>query len=184
MDPKLRDDIKKQFFPEYTARAREQRKGFFKDFDQVSDVIDKGVQRMTFSKLDTPTTLIMAVPILLAFSLPVGLAAFGLWGIGAVLSIASAATKAHTASKQIQKDIENGTLPERYSGVIDARIKGLEEQIADYRTIQRTELPPKGAASAAFTTATTGATTPIDLTRYAPSANAAQSSLQIKKPTT
>jgi hypothetical protein len=92
----------------------------------------------------------------------------GLLGLGALvvdfgLSAYSNGGARENAEARLSKDIDAGLLSDRYTEVLDSRIKGLGEDVKGLNgkietyTAQKTQLPAKGAVTAAFTVATTEA---------------------------
>jgi len=152
MDAKLKKDIQNHFHGEYFKAAKAEKTGFFKFIDNINDKADKFFAK---AGLSAPAIELLASVALFAVAPPAGAVALGAWVVNAGSVIYSALADHAKASQAVDRDIANGKLPERYNDVIDGKITGLKADIEAY-TAQKSQLPPKGEASAAFAAAVEG----------------------------
>ena len=150
MDTVLKDDIAKEFRKEYYLAEKGKEGRFWKTFHKVNGLFDRMMEKIG---LDTPSVALLSSVILFAVAPHAGIAALCIWGADAGMALYSNIACRTRAEGAIWKDIESGVLPERYNDVLDSRINGLSEKLELYNA-QKAQLPVKGAAAAAFATAT------------------------------
>jgi len=158
MDKALQTEIADAFHGEYLERVKAKKTGFFKALDTFNDKMDKFFAKAGLSA--NGVTLLGSVA-LLAASTPVGIVAIGAWLAESGLTIYSNLRDNALASQAVARDIHNGTLPERYNDVIDSRVAQLGLDI-EALTAKKAQLPPKGAAAAAFAEALAASPVPPD----------------------
>jgi hypothetical protein len=152
MDDQLKSDIETEFHAEYYAAEKAKKTGFWKKFDEVND----GLDAFFSSKGLSSGGVLLAAGVVLAIANPwIGVPALCAWAADMVGSIAVSINDHAKATQAVKRDIDNGSLPERYNDVIDARVKELGQQIESY-TAQKAQLPPKGTAAKSFAAAVSG----------------------------
>lgn len=154
MDDQLKQDIQDHYFDEYFAKVKSEKTGFFGWLDKANDYVAGKIETVTRGQVSTPGLLLLGSFATAAFAPYVGVPMLVALAGDAVLSIYSGFKDSNLASKKIDADIENGTLPALYGAVIDTRIRELNESIEAYKA-QKTLLPAKGAAVEAFDNAVT-----------------------------
>lgn len=150
MDSVLKDDIASEFRKEYYLAAKSKEGRLWKAFHKFNATLEKALNKIY---LDIPSAAVLTTVVLFATVPPAAVAALCFWAADAGTALFSNIACRTRAEDAIWKDIESGTLPERYNDVLDSRIKGLSEKLELYTT-QKAQLPAKGAAAAAFATAT------------------------------
>lgn len=153
MDAELKKDIQNHFRAEYFQAARAEKKGILKFIDKMNDKFDAFAGKLGFN---APGLGILSALVVSVVSPPTALAMIGAWVVNYTEQLVVSLQDHAKASKAVSRDIDNGELPERYNDVIDSKIDGLKGKIELY-TAQKTQLPPKGEATAAFAAAVEGA---------------------------
>ena len=169
MANELKEDMIEEFLPEYTTEEKGKRTGFWKALAtanaKVWNGVDAALNRNPLTKklpgkFDPAGAILLGAVALFAVGTGVGLLGVGVLAVDFALTAYSNGGARENAEKRLSKDIDDGLLSDRYSEVLDSRIKGLGEDIKglstkiETYTAQKTQLPAKGAASAAFTAAT------------------------------
>jgi hypothetical protein len=172
----MADDLKKdminEFLPEYYAEEKGKRTGFWKALADVNTKIWDGVDwllnknpimKKSHVGFDPAGAILLGTVALFAAGTGVGLLGVGVLAADLMVSAYSNGRERETATARLSKDIDDGLLSQRYSEVLDSRVKGLGEDIKglsakiDLYNTQKTQLPAKGAATAAFAAATSEA---------------------------
>jgi hypothetical protein len=187
MTEELKKDMIKEFLPEYFEEEKGKRTGFWKALTTVNTKIWDGVDwllnknslcKKLPATFDPAGGILLGTMALFAAGTGVGLLGLGVLVTDILLSAYSNGTARDNARTRLSADIDNGLLSDRYSEVLDARIKGLGEDVKGLNskieayTAQKTQLPAKGAATAAFTAATTEAPATAAPAPAAPAADA------------
>jgi len=150
IDKTLKEDITNQYLPEYIQAEKSRRTGFQKGLTDLNDQRDLA-------------GIVVAAMFCFVINIPLGVFATSLALANAALMIHTNGVARRNAAKAIEKDINNGVLPARYSSILDDRLKALNQQVELY-TSQKAKLPKPGDVSSAFSAAsdTNQAVIPVD----------------------
>lgn len=154
LDAALKKDISDYYFDDYLKQVKSEKTGFFKKLADANDWLEAKIDKLTHNSVSTPGLTLLASVAASALFPPVGLPLLAAWAADAVLSIVDMVRDANKARDRVEADIDNGKLPEAFGAVIDQRITALGEKIELYKT-QKSQLPLKGDAAAAFEAAKT-----------------------------
>jgi hypothetical protein len=148
MDKKLKEDIATEYLPEYIQAEKKKRTGFWKALAGFNGKVEKLCRKANFEPWGITLTCAL---LCLGASIPLGIAAAGLWLADAAFAIYCETVAREKATRAIEKDIDNGTLVERYAAQQEQdkqrKIASLQEELSALQG--KTSRPDFAAAASA-----------------------------------